>query len=106
VDWSITLSLTVVFTTPINSAGSTFICFALRFPRAFSFCFRLATSFVVRAFHMCMVHIKFTTCPHTPIVSPKFGSMASDKAVKTSTEHKETSTEQLEESCNTHFLQE
>jgi hypothetical protein len=45
-----------------------------------------------------MVHIKFTARPCTPIVSPKFGSMASDEALEASTEHRETSTEQLEES--------
>jgi hypothetical protein len=63
-----------------------------------AFCFRLATSFVVRAFRSCMVRIKFTAHPHTPIVSPKFGSMASDEVLEASVEHKEISTEQLEES--------
>jgi hypothetical protein len=43
-----------------------------------------------------MVHIKFTARPCTPIVSPKFGSMASDEALEASMEHRETSTEQLE----------
>jgi hypothetical protein len=45
-----------------------------------------------------MVHIKFTTRPRTPIVSPKFGLMASDEALEASTEHREISTKQLEES--------
>jgi hypothetical protein len=45
-----------------------------------------------------MVHIKFTTRPHTPTVSPKFGSMASDEALEASAEHREISTEKLEES--------
>jgi hypothetical protein len=38
-----------------------------------------------------MVRIKFTSRPRAPTVSPKFGSMAS-------AEHREISTEQLEES--------
>jgi hypothetical protein len=58
----------------------------------------LATSFAACAFLPCMVHIKFTTHPRTLIVSPKFGSMALEEALKASVEHKETSTEQLEES--------
>jgi hypothetical protein len=70
----------------------------LRFPRAFAFYFCLATSFDVRAFCSCMVRIKFTARPRTPIVSPKFGSMASDEVLGASMEHREISTEQLEES--------
>jgi hypothetical protein len=98
VDCSITLSLTVVFTAPINSAGSALIYSALCFLRAFafSFCFCFATSFAVHALRSCMVRIKFTTHPCTPAVSPKFGSMASDEAFKASVEHREISTEQLE----------
>jgi hypothetical protein len=94
----------VVFIAPINSARSTLIYSALCFPRAFAFafafafCFHLATSFVVHAFRSCMVCIKFTARPHTPIVSPKFGSMASDEALEASVEHKEILIEQLEES--------
>jgi hypothetical protein len=100
VGWFITLSLTTVFTVPINSARSAFIYSTLCFPRAFTFTFNfcLATSFVVRAFRPCMVRIKFTARPRTPVVSPKFGSMASDEALEASTEHRETLTEQLEES--------
>jgi hypothetical protein len=45
-----------------------------------------------------MVRIKFTAHPHSPIVSPKFGSMASDKALKVSAEQRETLIEGLEES--------
>jgi hypothetical protein len=45
-----------------------------------------------------MVRIKFTAHPRTPVVSPKFGSMALDEALETSAKHKETSTKQLEES--------
>jgi hypothetical protein len=43
-----------------------------------------------------MVRIKFTTRPRFPVVSPKFGSMASDEALKVSAEQRETSIEQLE----------
>jgi hypothetical protein len=45
-----------------------------------------------------MVHIKFTTRSHTPVVSPKFGSMASDEVLAASADHREISTEKLEES--------
>jgi hypothetical protein len=45
-----------------------------------------------------MVRIKFTTCPRTSAISPKFGSMAFDEAIKVSAEHRKVSTEQLEES--------
>jgi hypothetical protein len=45
-----------------------------------------------------MVRIKFTACPRSPVVSPKFGSMASDRALEDSAEQRETSTEQLEQS--------
>jgi hypothetical protein len=90
VDWSVTLSLIAVFTTPISSAWSAFIYFALCFPRAFAF--------TVLAFRLCMVCIKFIARQRTPVVSPKFGLMASDKALEASTEHKETSTKWLEES--------
>jgi hypothetical protein len=45
-----------------------------------------------------MVCIKFTACLRTPIVSPKFGLTSSDEALESSMEHRETSTEQLEES--------
>jgi hypothetical protein len=45
-----------------------------------------------------MVHIKFTARPHTPTVSPKLGSIASDELLEASTEHREISIEQLEES--------
>jgi hypothetical protein len=45
-----------------------------------------------------MVRIKFTARPCTPAVSPKFGSMASSEALEASTEHREISIEQLEES--------
>jgi hypothetical protein len=65
---------------------------------AFAFCLPLATTFVVRVFHSCMVHIKFTAHPQTPVVSPKFASMASDEAAEVSTEQRETSIEQPEES--------
>jgi hypothetical protein len=45
-----------------------------------------------------MVRIKFTTArPRTRVVSPKFGSIASDEVLKAFAEYKETSTEQLEE---------
>jgi hypothetical protein len=44
-----------------------------------------------------MVRTKFTARPLTPVVSPKFGLMALDEALEASAEHKETSTEQLEE---------
>jgi hypothetical protein len=73
---------------------------ALHFPRAsaFTFCFRLATSFVVHAFCLCMFRIKFTARPHTPTVSPKFDLMAFDEVLEASAEHREISTEQLEES--------
>jgi hypothetical protein len=99
-DWFVTLSLTIVFTTPINSAGSMLIYSVLCFPRAsaFAFFFCLATSFTVCAFHSCMVRIKFTACPRTPTVSCKFGLMASDVAFEASPEHREISTKQLEES--------
>jgi hypothetical protein len=40
-----------------------------------------------------MVCIKFTAHPRTPIVSPKFGLMASDEALKALMEHMETSIE-------------
>jgi hypothetical protein len=45
-----------------------------------------------------MVRIKFTTLPRSPIVSPKFGSMASEEALNVFVEQRETSTEQLAES--------
>jgi hypothetical protein len=45
-----------------------------------------------------MVHIMFTTRSHTPVVSPKFGSMASDEVLAASADHREISTEKLEES--------
>jgi hypothetical protein len=48
--------------------------------------------------YSCMVHIKFTARPRSPIVSPKFGLMCLDDALKVSAEQKETSTEQLEDS--------
>jgi hypothetical protein len=38
-----------------------------------------------------MVRIKFTARPRSPILSPKFGSMASDEVLKVSTEQRETS---------------
>jgi hypothetical protein len=52
----------------------------------------------MRVFRSCMVRIKFTGHPRSPILSPKFCSMASDEALKISAERRETSTEQLEES--------
>jgi hypothetical protein len=45
-----------------------------------------------------MVRIKFTTLPRSPNVSPKFGSMALEEALKVFVEQRETSTEQLAES--------
>jgi hypothetical protein len=45
-----------------------------------------------------MVRIKFTTRPRTPVVSPKFASMALDNAPDVSMEQSETSSEQLEDS--------
>jgi hypothetical protein len=75
--------------------GSVLIYSALSFPRAFAFFFRLDASFIVHAFHLSMVRIKFTARPCTSAVSPKFGSMASNEALKASTEHRETSTKQL-----------
>jgi hypothetical protein len=45
-----------------------------------------------------MVCIKFTARLRTPIVLPKFCSMASNKASEVSTERRGTLTEQLEES--------
>jgi hypothetical protein len=82
---------------PINSVGSAFIYSTLRFPRSFAFYFRLATSFTVCAFCLCMARIKFTARPRTPIGSHKFGSLTSDEALEASAEHKEISIEQLEE---------
>jgi hypothetical protein len=43
-----------------------------------------------------MVHIKFTACLRTPVVSPKFVLMASDDAIQISTEWKESPNEQPE----------
>jgi hypothetical protein len=45
-----------------------------------------------------MVHIKFTACPRTSVVSPKFVPMASKDAAKVSMERSETSAKQPEES--------
>jgi hypothetical protein len=45
-----------------------------------------------------MVRIKFTARPRSPVVSPKFGLMAWDRALEDSAEQRETSTEQLEQS--------
>jgi hypothetical protein len=45
-----------------------------------------------------MVRIKFTAHLRTLVVSPKFGSMASDEALEAFVEHRETSMEQLKES--------
>jgi hypothetical protein len=44
-----------------------------------------------------MARIKSTARPRTPIGSHKFGSLTSDEALEASAEHKEISTEQLEE---------
>jgi hypothetical protein len=52
----------------------------------------------MNALRSYMVRIKFVARPHTPIVSPKFGSMGSDEVLDASTEHREILTEQLEES--------
>jgi hypothetical protein len=41
---------------------------------------------------LCMVHIKFTACLETPVVSPRFAPMASDD------EHKESLAEHPEAS--------
>jgi hypothetical protein len=45
-----------------------------------------------------MVHIKFTAHTKTPVVSSEFESIASDKTLDISTQSKEASTEQREES--------
>jgi hypothetical protein len=45
-----------------------------------------------------MVRIKFTARPRTLVVSPKFASMALDNAPEVSTEQRETSSEQPEDS--------
>jgi hypothetical protein len=45
-----------------------------------------------------MICIKFTACPQTPVVSPKFASMALDNALKVSMEQRETSSEQPKDS--------
>jgi hypothetical protein len=45
-----------------------------------------------------MVHIKFTARLRTPVVSPKFASMASDNAPVVSTEQRETFIEKPKDS--------
>jgi hypothetical protein len=45
-----------------------------------------------------MVHIKFSAHHRTPVVSSDFESMASDEAPEISTQQREASIEQLEES--------
>jgi hypothetical protein len=41
----------------------------------------------------CMVRIKFTAHPRTPVVLPRFASMVLEDAPAVSTEHRESSAE-------------
>jgi hypothetical protein len=45
-----------------------------------------------------MVHIKFTACPRTPVVSSEFESMALNEGPEISAQQKEALTKQWEES--------
>jgi hypothetical protein len=77
---------------------STVIYPILHFLRAFAFFLPLATAFTVHVFRSCMVRIKFTARPRTPVISPKFLPMASGDAPEISVEQRETSADHPEES--------
>jgi hypothetical protein len=83
--FTVTLSLSVVFTAPINSAGI----------RSHLLRLTLAQGFLFLPSHGYSFHCVCLSLVH---VSPKFGSMASDEALAISAEQRETSIEQLEES--------
>jgi hypothetical protein len=94
VDWTITFLITSVFTMPISSAKVNGHSPHLVF--SFSFHFLCMFCHYSHCVHCCacMVHIKFTARPRTPVVSSEIESMALDEALEVFTQQWEASMEQ------------